>query len=66
MLHPTLLAEIHLEIIKHLTFPDTIHLQRTCRFFNNLIPFTHADQPIAETTPAWHAAASVPCNISPT
>ena len=44
-------AELHAEIIDHLSFPDNANLKRTCRYFRDLVTFGHAEQIEAESSP---------------
>ena len=41
-------AELHAEIIGHLSFPGNANLKRTCRYFRDLVTFGHAEQIEAE------------------
>ncbi|SCN81960.1 unnamed protein product [Fusarium fujikuroi] len=57
-------SELHTEIVKNLSFPDNANLKGTCKYFQDLIKFRHAEQIEAETSPfamiknvyAWLAA----------
>lgn len=44
-------SELHPEIVKSLSFPDNVNLKRTCKYFQDLIRFSHAEQIEAETSP---------------